>query len=262
MTDATFSFGKNWQDYLKTAFSPERVDISKQYILDFLGLDSLAGKYFLDVGSGSGLSSLAALEAGAARVVSFDVDPQSVATTQKLREYKGNPSTWEVYSGSVLDKAFLATLEPADIVYSWGVLHHTGAMWQAIDNTLPLIKPDGLFYLALYTTTELSDYWTTQKQLYNRATPFRKWQMEMIFIAKIIRSEMQMGHNPITHITQYKQSRGMSFMHDVKDWLGGWPYEHASNEAVKTFLAERGYQLDKIRPGISNSEYLFSKVRR
>ena len=127
-----FGFGKNWQLYIQRYFNEERVSIAQKHLLDFLQLDSLAGKYFLDIGCGSGLHSLAACKAGASRVVSFDYDWNSVHATEKLKEFSGNPAHWTVLQGSILEPQFLATLQPADIVYSWGVLHHTGALWQAL----------------------------------------------------------------------------------------------------------------------------------
>ena len=127
----TFSFGKNWESFVEPHLSQERVDMAERPLLDFLHVPDLKGKVFLDAGSGSGIHSLAALQAGAERVVSFDVDDVAVATTKRVRAQCGSPSRWEVRHGSVLDVEFLRTLDPADVVCSWGVLHHTGHTWQA-----------------------------------------------------------------------------------------------------------------------------------
>ena len=56
----TFSFGKNWSEFIKKHFSEERVAVSRKHILNFLKLNDLRGKYFLDIGCGSGLQSLSA----------------------------------------------------------------------------------------------------------------------------------------------------------------------------------------------------------
>src|SRR5689334_3635318 len=145
-----YGFGKNWDDYIKKHFSDERVEISRKHLLSFLKQDDLKGKSFLDIGCGSGLHSLAAYRSGVEKICSFDYDPDSVATTKKLKEFAGNPPYWEVYQGSILDKEFLGTIEPADFVYSWGVLHHTGNMWDAMDNVVRLGKKGSLYYIALY----------------------------------------------------------------------------------------------------------------
>ena len=52
--------------------------------------------------------------------------------------------------GSVLDRQFLETLGTWDIVYSWGVLHHTGQMRAAFGNIAPLVQPGGQLLLAIY----------------------------------------------------------------------------------------------------------------
>jgi SAM-dependent methyltransferase len=256
---ASFAFGKNWEAFVNEHFTDERVFISKEHLLRFIGLDSLTGKYFLDVGCGSGLSSLAALRAGAARIISFDVDEDSVATTKRLWEWAGCPSHWMVLHGSALDPAFLATLPPADILYSWGVLHHTGALWQAIENVLPLVKRDGVFYVALYTTTPESPFWIGIKREYNASSEPKKRAMEAWYIWRsTIWPMLRAGQNPIKHMVGYKRSRGMEFLTDVRDWLGGWPYEDATVEEVQAFFHKRGFRQINIKTGEANTEYLFA----
>lgn len=259
-TQATFSFGKNWETFVEAHFTPERADISQKHILDFLGLEDLDGKYFLDVGCGSGLSSLAAFRASAARIVSFDVDADSVKTTARLCEMQGNPAYWEVLQGSALDKSFLSTLEPADVLYSWGVLHHTGAMWEAIENTMMLMKSDGVFYIALYTTTPKSDFWIRVKKEYNQTSTFKKRYMELWYVLRFILGCFRRGQNPFSLIRNYRNSRGMDFMTDVRDWLGGWPYEDATAEEVRSFFEKREFKQVRIKTGEANTEYLFAKA--
>jgi len=259
-----FSFGKNWENYVKKHFSEERVQISKQHLLDFLGLPDLRGKTFLDIGCGSGLHSLAALQAGAEKIISFDYDINSVSTTQKLQAYSGNPKHWVVLHGSILDLDFVNSLEPADIVYAWGVLHHTGDMWKAIENTSLLIKQNGYLYLALYTANIIppsDQFWLDVKQKYNKANQFTKRKMELWYIW-----EFMLGKNLLnipqlikTHFT-YKHSRGMALYTDIVDWLGGWPMEFADIEDVKKFCTEKlNLSLVKIKTGQSNTEYCFTK---
>lgn len=256
---ADFSFGRNWESFVKNYYTDERVEISKRHILDFLGMDSLTGVYFLDAGCGSGLSSLAAFRAGASRIVSFDVDPYSVKTTQRLRELVGKPDYWHVAQGSILDQAFLSQLDPADVLYSWGVLHHTGAMWRAIERVMPLVKADGLFYVALYTTTPASAFWIRIKQEYNRASYVNKRRMEIWYIILyIIVPQIRARQKPLAYILDYKRSRGMEFLTDVRDWLGGWPYEDASVDEVLAFYSAHDFQSVRVRTGEANTEYLFA----
>lgn len=257
----TFSFGKNWEEFMRLNFSEERVRISKNHILDFLKLANMNEQYLLDVGCGSGLHSLAAFKAGAKRIVSFDIDPHAVKTTKKIKEMHGDPSNWNVLSGSILDKEFLSKLEPADIVYSWGVLHHTGEMWAAIENTARLVKNGGFLYIALYTTTAKSNYWLEVKKRYNRASETRKRIMEYWYIVRYTLIPYFFNlKNPWKTIREHKQKRGMAYLTDIKDWLGGYPYEDAKIEEVLQFCRMKlNLKLIDIKTGQANTEYLFRR---
>jgi len=263
-TKMRFGFGKNWTRYVKTEFSEERVQFSKDVMLDFLGMKDLKEKYFLDVGCGSGLHSLAALRSGAARIVGFDFDPNSVSATRMLKEYAGNPQNWEVMQGSILDLQFIQTLEPADIVYAWGVLHHTGEMWKAVENTASLVKKGGLLYLALYTsgvTHPSDDFWLEVKQRYNRSGWLTKRKMELWYVWEfMLGRNIRNIPNLIKTDRNYKNDRGMALYTDIVDWLGGWPMEFASIEQVKSFCGEKlNMTLINIKTGQANTNYLFKK---
>jgi 2-polyprenyl-3-methyl-5-hydroxy-6-metoxy-1,4-benzoquinol methylase len=260
-----FGFGKNWQRFIKKHFSDERVELSKQHLLDFLKMSDLEGKCFLDVGCGSGLHSLAAVRAGAAKVMSFDFDQDAVNTASKLKQYAGNPAHWTVRQGSILDEAFLQTLEPADIVYSWGVLHHTGAMWQAFKNTSRLMKDNGLLLVALYVGVPYfglpMEFWLEVKQRYNRVGWLAKKKMEAWYFWEFyLQKQWRALPELFKQAREYKKSRGMAMYTDAMDWLGGWPMEFASVEEVKRFGVETlGLTLVNIQTGQANAEYLFGR---
>src|SRR3954447_16373389 len=89
-----FAFGENWRSFLDS-LTEERIDKASRAIARTIGEHRLDGAAVLDAGSGSGLSSLAALRLGAARVHSFDYDPASVACTAELkRRHAANASHW------------------------------------------------------------------------------------------------------------------------------------------------------------------------
>lgn len=258
-----FGFGANWADYIERNYSEERVEISRQHLLGFMKLGSLEGKSFLDIGCGSGLHSLAAWRSGAARIFSFDYDADSVATTKKLHQMSGSPSNWIVVQGSVLDDEFMRNIPKADVVYSWGVLHHTGAMWKAIENAGRCVAANGMFYIALYAkdvyVSPPAEYWLKVKRQYNLANPLQKRWMEWRYAWRdSIRGHLIRGKSPLKFWREYKQSRGMSYWHDVKDWLGGWPMEFAGNKETELFAREKlGLDLVHIRAGEGNTEFLF-----
>lgn len=258
-----FSFGRNWEEFIERHFNEERVRVARVHLLDFLMLPDLKGKTFLDIGSGSGLSSLAAWDAGAARVVSFDIDPASVRITEQARQRRGAPQNWTVQPGSVLDQEFLAGLDVADIVYSWGVLHHTGQMWQAIRNAARIVRPGALFYIALYLTTPRTPYWIGVKKQYNAAGRTRKRWMECRYIVRhLLLPKLVRLQNPFAYLRDYQKRRGMDYVTDVRDWLGGYPFEDASiGEVVRFAHQELGLTLINITASTSFGEFLFQRLR-
>jgi 2-polyprenyl-3-methyl-5-hydroxy-6-metoxy-1,4-benzoquinol methylase len=162
-----FEFGKNWTAFLNT-FNDERLEFAKVSLANMLEVTDLRGRTFLDAGCGSGLFSLAARRLGAS-VFSFDYDPASVRCAAELkRVHQSEDVNWTVEEGSVLDEKYLSALGRFDVVYSWGVLHHTGSMWKALENVGNLVAPDGSLFVAIYNDEGArSNRWRTIKKLYN-----------------------------------------------------------------------------------------------
>ncbi len=263
--EARFGFGRNWRRYVDKAFSQERVDAAKQHLLDFLGRENLEGLHFLDIGCGSGIHSLAAWQAGAARVTAFDYDPDSVATARMLHARAGSPANWSIQQGSVLDKGFMETLPEADIVYSWGVLHHTGDQWTAIRNAAGRVPAGGLFYIALYTSDAFVDpppeFWLDVKKRYLAAGWWGQRRLELWYVWRFgLSGSLNWLPRLVRQIREHRRVRGMSYYTDVRDWLGGWPMEFSSIADVKRFAAEDlRLELVRIADGHANTEYLFRR---
>ena len=264
-----FSFGRNWASFLKR-LNQARIAEAEKNLIEFLGEKSLDGRSFLDVGSGSGLSSLAARRLGA-MVTSFDYDGESVACTEELRRrYLPDDPSWIIEQGSVLDTEYLAGLGQFDIVYSWGVLHHTGAMWQAMANIKTMVKTGGLLFIAIYNDCgEVSRSWLERKRRYN-ALPqiLRPFYAIYVWMPQELRSlagSMRSGElrTYIRELTSASSVRGMSWLHDVIDWVGSYPYEYASVGDITDFYRRDGFEPVKIR---ENSSYgchqlVFKRVR-
>ena len=265
-----FQFGKNWTRFLSN-LTVVQIKLAESSLRDFLQVERLDGKSFLDIGSGSGLFSLAARRLGA-RVYSFDYDPQSVACTMELRRrYFPNDSNWAVQPGSVLDKEFLSSLGIFDVVYSWGVLHHTGSMWQALENVKPLVPIGGQLFIAIYNDQgTITDRWARIKRRYN-ALP---GPIAFLFALGIIAySEMQHLASHYRHgttkdwlrtWTDYHNitARGMNRWHDWIDWIGGYPYERASLEQIAEIYAKDGFRLTKVfdcSSGYGCNEFVFRR---
>lgn len=145
-----FPFGRNWRRFLEVV-DKGRVEIAARSLEEMLGRGAVEGRSFLDVGAGSGLFSLAALRLGAARVHSFDFDDDAVACARALKDrFAPDAERWTIERGDILRADYISALGCWDVVYAWGVLHHTGQMWSAIDNAARLVEDGGALFLALY----------------------------------------------------------------------------------------------------------------
>jgi 2-polyprenyl-6-hydroxyphenyl methylase/3-demethylubiquinone-9 3-methyltransferase len=253
----TFSFGENWKAYLKNA-SIEDQHAAAQDISEWLGEDRVKGRSVVDIGCGSGIHSLAFHRMGAKKVISFDADIHSVEATRKLWQEAGEPSNWQVSEGSILDKQVVDQLGQHDIVYSWGVLHHTGAMWEAMANAIELVQPGGYFWIAIYQKGPKYPKHLKQKIRYNKASETGKKLIVYRTVALKMLGRLTRLKNPIGVFRPKR--RGMSRYHDIIDWLGGLPYEVASPEEVESFCQGKGLQLEKIkvRKEGSNNFFLFT----
>jgi 2-polyprenyl-3-methyl-5-hydroxy-6-metoxy-1,4-benzoquinol methylase len=250
-----FAFGDNWQAFRRDALDDGRIERATESLRDLVG--DLTGKTFVDVGCGSGLFSLAAHAIGAARVVSFDVDEACVACTSELRGLRRRRD-WEARHGSVLDGAFVESLGTFDVVYAWGSLHHTGDMWRALDLTTRLVAPGGTLALAIYNRLrggrfELSsERWRSIKRAYVEGSRVRRRVMLGAYAAwRVVAAPRELAH--------YDRSRGMAWLHDARDWIGGYPYEFASVDEVERFALERDLEAVRVDPtdGWGNNQYVF-----
>jgi len=245
-----FAFGRNWARFLEV-LDEQRVIEAQRSLSDFLLVDTLRGKTFLDIGSGSGLFSFAARRLGAV-VRSFDFDADAVACTRELkrRYFPGDPS-WTIERASVLDSAYLTKLGRFDIVYSWGVLHHTGAMWQAIDNAAASVGENGTLCIAIYNDQGWkSRFWRGVKFVHNSLPrsiqPVYATTLGVSFhllniVKYTILLKPAVAIGPLLNYSA--ENRGMSVWRDMSDWIGGYPYEVATFERLRDFVMARGFRL-------------------
>lgn len=234
MNEKHFDFGKNWKTYSKK--------INDLHILQAESnlkenLTDLKNKTFLDVGCGSGIHSLAALNLGAKKIVATDFDPISVETTSKLLNSKNfDSSVFNVFQDDILNTRIV---EKYDIVYSWGVLHHTGNMWSGIEKVTEFVKNDGSLFIAIYVTNRFSKTWKKIKKTYTYGNIFTKFLLSLIwyplhFLRKVLNGSLLNNDN-----------RGMLWFYDSKDWLGGYPYEDATKDEIVSYLNQKNFTLVK-----------------
>jgi 2-polyprenyl-3-methyl-5-hydroxy-6-metoxy-1,4-benzoquinol methylase len=238
-----FAFGRNWKRYVRTVAARE-VGIAADSLHRSLGEIDPHSCSFLDIGCGSGLMSAAACRLGFRRVVSFDYDSDSVEATHAMRRAQSEPGNWTVLQGSVLDDGFMTRLGRFDVVYSWGVLHHTGDMWAALDRALAAVAPGGRALIALYNDQGwISQYWAVVKQTYIRSpAPLRALIAGIFYVyfgVGLFVADLLRLRNPLRRHSGDR--RGMKFRYDVVDWVGGYPFEVARPQEVENYARARGF---------------------
>lgn len=259
--DTHFEFGKNWEDYSRL-IDEEAIAEAERGILALVPQNAIKGASWLDIGSGSGLHSLAAARLGASAITALDIDKDSVATTKKVLDARGVDAT--VLERSVFE---IDDLGQFDVVYSWGVLHHTGAMWRAVRSAAERVRPGGLLVIALYQKTPLCGPWTVEKRIYTAASEPVRSVMRKIYKSLYKVGLLVTGRTPGAYERNYKSSRGMNWDHDIHDWLGGYPYESSTPQETKDFVVKLGFEPIKIgdlKPGMGVfgtmcAEYVFRR---
>lgn len=239
-----FKFGENWASFSRQ-LDESRIDEAVRSLISLFGEDTIRGKSFLDIGCGSGLFSIAAARLGASKVVGLDVDPVSVSTSQANAAHwlKDSSTPLTFLNLSALNTGQMDALGKFDIVYSWGVLHHTGNMALALKNAAQRVEDHGLFMIAIYNRHWSSLPWKLVKWLYNKVGTFGQriliWIFTpIIFVAKWL----------VTFKNPLKMKRGMDFMHNIIDWVGGYPYEYASVPEMTGILKRLGFEMLLVRP--------------
>jgi 2-polyprenyl-3-methyl-5-hydroxy-6-metoxy-1,4-benzoquinol methylase len=261
-----FAFGKNWQSFLDV-LSEERIADAERSLCEFLGTGELTGKTFVDVGSGSGLFSLAARRLGA-EIHSFDYDIESVACTRELkRRWHPDDPHWNIEQASILDRGYVERIGKFDICYAWGVLHHTDSLYQALYNAQSLVAEGGLLFVAIYNDQGIvSSVWELIKKTYcsgRVAGIALTLVFYPVFFASGLASDVFRLRNPIRRYVEHKKYRGMSLVHDWKDWLGGFPFEPAAPRRIISFCENLNFELCSFKPArhaIGNNQFLFRKT--
>jgi 2-polyprenyl-3-methyl-5-hydroxy-6-metoxy-1,4-benzoquinol methylase len=248
VSNRRFEFGENWRHFLRV-LDDDRIREAEMSMKRMLEEDDLSGREFLDIGSGSGLHSLVARRLGA-KVRSFDYDPMAVACTNELRErYFPGDSGWTVEHGSVLNAEYLSGLGSFDLVYSWGVLHHTGSMWSALENALTAVKPGGKLVVAIYNDQGTKSIWwrKIKKGYVSLPKSLKSPYVVMCMLPVFLFHNILKLHRLLDVVKGYRKARGMSLWHDWIDWVGGYPFEVARPEEIFEFCRNRGFVLLKLR---------------
>jgi SAM-dependent methyltransferase len=254
-----FKFGENWASF-SHQLDEERITAAINSLESLFGKDALKGKSFLDIGCGSGLFSIAAARLGASKVLGLDIDPLSISTSQaNVKHWLGDDiSNLSFQVLSALDTPAMETLGKFDIVYSWGVLHHTGNMNLALKNSAARVDDHGLFMIAIYNRHWSSLPWRSIKWLYNKMGTFGQKSFIWIFTPIILVAKFL-----VTFRNPLKMKRGMDFMHNIVDWVGGYPYEYASVLEMTETMNKLGLEVLLVRHAVvptGCNEFIGKKV--
>lgn len=244
-----FSFGENWSEFLE-GLNENRIEKAKSELQSRFGREDLNGCTFLDAGCGSGLFSLAAVRLGADEVVSFDYDPDSVACCRRLKEREG-VQNWTVEQGNLLDDEYMSELGSFELVYCWGVAHHTGEMWSAIENVLNTVDSGGQLCLGIYNYADkgvqTTDRWKKIKRLYvPMPKPIQELMVYGYGLTFLLYRWFSFGEHPVRRIRNHGEARGMEFWTGARDWVGGYPYEAATPEEVEEFVVSQSDDISLI----------------
>ena len=129
---------------------------------------------------------------------------------------------------------------------------------EALQNASQLVRNNGTLFIAIYNDQGwISKYWSVVKKVYNNGT-----------IGKV---SMTLLHAPYLFCLRYfvravtgrlSIQRGMSLWHDTIDWLGGYPFEVATPQAIFMFFRKNGFILENLstcRGRMGCNEFVFTK---
>jgi 2-polyprenyl-6-hydroxyphenyl methylase/3-demethylubiquinone-9 3-methyltransferase len=131
-------------------------------------------------------------------------------------------------------------------------------MWDAIRNTAQCVVPGGTLVLAIYNQHSTSAAWRAIKWFYNQVPQFVQRLMIMLFAGVIYLAKFA-----VTRRNPLEKERGMDFWYDVIDWVGGYPYEYATPEAIEQFVGTLGFRLRRMVPAqvpTGCNEFVFERI--
>ena len=259
-----FAFGRNWLRFLAT-IDQRSIAGAVKGLRRLLG-DQLRGRTFLDLGCGCGLASLAALHLGAREIQGVDCDADSVLASNQLRARTGAPVAWHAAQlGDVLDPVFMASVPRADVVHSFGFLHHTGDLRRAVALAADRVRPGGRLVLGIYHKKRwLSALYARAKRAYCTSGWLGRAALMTLHLLATGLWGLLRGKNLVAEIRGYRSRRGMDWWRDQTDWLGGHPFECATPAEVEALVAPLGFELEHrftCSSVAAVNEYVFRSTR-
>jgi nucleotide sugar dehydrogenase len=208
------------KDYFREV--TERKYKVEPHILTFAEFQKYKNKHVLEVGCGIGTAAQSFIEKGAI-YTGIDLSDKSVEIANKRLDVfnlKGNILTSNIELIDNIDNTQF------DLIYSFGVLHHTPNPVKAIQNIWKMLKPGGEFKLMMYAKNSLKYFEITdgldqyeaqsgvpianvytKEEIYELLKDFKNIQIEQ------------------THIFPYKIDEYKKYIYEKKDYFKAMPKE-------------------------------------
>lgn len=140
-------FSREWFDEIDARF----VDAARHFAHDerpfgrIIPFDAITGKKVLEIGCGMGLHTELMARAGA-EVTALDISPKSVAATKARLALKGLTADVREVDAETLD-----IQNEYDLIWSWGVIHHSSRTGRVLRNLYGALKPGAQLRFMVYS---------------------------------------------------------------------------------------------------------------
>ena len=136
--------------------------VVEPHIPGFADFDRWAGKRVLEVGCGIGTDSINFVRAGA-QLTAVDLSTESLNIARQRAEVMGVADRIEFVQANA-EELTSAVSGEYDLVYSFGVVHHTPHPERAIEQIRALVAPSGTLKLMVYNRRSWKVFWIVVAQ--------------------------------------------------------------------------------------------------
>ena len=140
----------------------EDVDTRKYFvephILTFADFPRWSGKRVLEIGCGIGTDTIRFARAGA-QVTSVDLSPRSAELTRQRAAVYGVSDRVTIYNGNAEELPSFVPVETYDLVYSFGVIHHSPHPERIVQHLRRYMTPQSELRLMVYSRVSYKLFW-------------------------------------------------------------------------------------------------------
>ena len=122
---------------------------SQTHIAEFADFDAWAGSRVLEIGCGIGVDSVRFAQSGAS-VTALDISSNSVALARQNSELHGLSDRMIFKVGDAENLSECVAQEPYDLIYSFGMLHHTPNPERVINQLAPYVHDKTIIKILVY----------------------------------------------------------------------------------------------------------------